>query len=187
MYPVVVLTAFYGFRRSEALGLKWSHIDFNAKSLTVQDTVVRCGKTAAMDKEKCTKNDASHRMLPLKAPMKKFLLKLQKKQAKQKKLLGSCYNDNDYVCKWENGEPFKPTYITDRFIKVLSRSSLPRIRFHDLRHSAASILLKMGHSIKEIQEWLGHSIYATTADIYGHLEDKAKKNMASSMGNKLDF
>jgi len=186
MYPAVLLAAFYGFRRSEVLGLKYSHIDFNTDTLTVQDTVVRCGNVQALDKPR-TKNEASHRTLPLVAPLKEFLLAEHGKQSENMKKLGEGYVKNDYVCKWDSGEPFAPNYITCRFGKVLKKSSLPKIRFHDLRHSAASMLIKLGYSLKEIQEWLGHSTLSTTADLYAHLEYEAKKKMASSLGDKIVF
>ena len=94
---------------------------------------------------------------------------------------GSGYTANDYVCKRESGESFKPNYITERFIKIIRKHDLPKIRFHDLRHSAASLLLANGFSLKEIQEYLGHADISTTANIYGHLLFKAKQNMADRM------
>ena len=184
MYPIVLLTAFYGFRRSEALGLKWQHIDFTADTLTVQDVVVRCGNTESLDKQR-TKNKASHRTLPLIAPLKKYLQDLKQQQADTKVFLGAGYIVNDYVCKRMNGEPFKPNYVSCRFGKVIRRAKLDTIRFHDLRHSAASMLLNIGYSLKEIQEWLGHGTLATTANIYAHLQFQAKQNMAVSLSEKL--
>ena len=184
MYSTVLLTAFYGFRRSEVLGLKWSHIDFTADTLTVSDTVVRCGNTRAIDKKR-TKNKASHRTLPLIAPLKGYLQDLKQQQFENKEFLGNGYTANDYVCKRKNGEPFKPNFISCRFGKVIRKAKLQTIRFHDLRHSAASMLLALGYSLKEIQEWLGHSTFATTANIYAHLQYEAKQNMAISMGEKL--
>jgi integrase len=185
-YPAILLTAFYGLRRSEVLGLKWSHIDFTADTLTVQDTVVRCGNKAILDKPR-TKNKASHRTLPLIMSLREYLLNLKQSQTEDKTLLESSYINNDYVCKRRNGEPFKPNYLSCRFGKVIRRAEMPHIRFHDLRHSAASMLLALGFSLKEIQEWLGHGTLSTTANIYAHLQFQAKQSMAKSIGEKLIF
>ena len=182
IYPAVCLAAFYGFRRSEVLGLKWNHIDFSANKITVQDVVVRC--ETIMDKPR-TKTKASHRTLPLVPQVSDFLLKLKHNQDANKELLGEGYVENDYVCKFDNGTPFNPNYLTCRFIKVIDRSGLPRIRFHDLRHSAASMLLANGYSLKDIQEWLGHGTFSTTANIYAHLQYQAKQNMADSLGKLI--
>jgi len=76
---------------------------------------------------------------------------------------------------------FRPGYITERFYKLIRKHGLPQIRFHDLRHSAATMLLANGFSLKEIQEYLGHADIGTTANIYGHLLFKAKQNMADRM------
>ena len=102
-------------------------------------------------------------------------------------LLGSAYIQNDYVCKRANGEPFRPNYITERFYRVIRKSTITPIRFHDLRHSAASLLLASGFSLKEIQEFLGHGDLGTTANIYAHLQFQAKKDMAASMQSKLQI
>jgi len=168
----------------EVLGLKWSHINFESNTVTVQDTVVRCGNTKAIDKPR-TKNKASHRTLPLIAPLREYLLSLRQKQDANRKLLGSEYADNDYVCTWNNGAAFKPNYISCRFGIVIRKASLPHLRFHDLRHSAASMLLELKFSLKEIQEYLGHGTLSTTANIYAHLQYKAKEDMAVSLGNQI--
>lgn len=182
LYPTVMLTAFYGFRRSEVLGLKWKHVDFKAGTITVQDTVVQ--HDTIIDKPR-TKTKASHRTLPLIPAMRDFLIRLKQRQAENQLLLGTAYITNDYVCKRDNGEPFSPDYLTNRFLQVLRKNKLPHIRFHDLRHSAASMLLANGYSLKEIQEWLGHGTLATTANIYAHLQFQAKQDMADSLGEKL--
>jgi len=186
MYSAVLLTAFYGFRRSEVLGLKWSHINFDADTLTIQDTVVRCGNTKSIDKPR-TKNKPSHRTLPLITPLKEYLLSLKQSQANDEAFLGAGYTQNDYVCKRKNGEAFKPNYLSCRFGKIIRRAKLPLIRFHDLRHSAASMLLALEFSLKEIQEWLGHGNLATTANTYAHLQFKAKLNMAASLAEQISI
>ena len=184
MYPVVLLAAFYGLRRSEVLGLKWNAVDFDAETFTVRDVVVSCDDGGFIDKPR-TKTKSSHRTLPLTSTIHEYLKRLQQSQSEYKLFLGNGYVDNDYVCKWKNGEQFSPYYVSRKFNKVLKKYNLPLIRFHDLRHSAASMLLAEKHSLKEIQEWLGHGDLATTADIYAHLQFEAKRDMAKSMDGKF--
>ena len=182
MYPVVMLTAFYGLRRSEALGLKWHNVDFINNNITICSTVVEYKKVYEKDS---TKTKSSIRTLPLVPRIKAYLQGLQVEQKKNRLLFGNTYIENDYVCKRENGETFRPDYVTERFYYLIRRYKLPHIRFHDLRHSAASLLLANGFSLKEIQEWLGHADISTTANIYAHLQYKAKQNMADTMSEKL--
>ncbi|MCL2773933.1 MAG: site-specific integrase [Oscillospiraceae bacterium] len=184
VYTAILLSAFYGFRRSEVLGLKWSHVNFFNNTITVQDTVVQYN--TVFDK-KCTKNKSSRRTLPIIPQIKTYLTELKECQDKNSILLGNGYIHNDYICKRDNGEAFEPDYLTGRFVKIIRKYNLPKIRFHDLRHSAASVLLANGFSLKEIQEWLGHSNITTTANIYGHLLFQAKQNMAASLGEKINI
>lgn len=175
----IKLTLYYGLRRSEILGLKWSSIDFYNNNLVIENTIVR--QQTVVEKKK-TKNKSSHRTLPLFPEMKEFLIKLKREQTKQKLLCGASYIKNDYVCKWADGKPFETNYITSKLHKIQKANNLRQVRLHDLRHSTASLLLSFGISLKEIQEWLGHHDISTTADIYGHLDYEAKKKIADKIG-----
>ena len=86
-----------------------------------------------------------------------------------------------YVCINEIGDLIKPHYVTEQFPKLLEANGLRRIRFHDLRHSCASLMLANGVPMKQIQEWLGHSDFSTTANIYAHLDYSSKLNSADAM------
>ncbi len=83
--------------------------------------------------------------------------------------------------RWSDGRPFSPDYVTGKFPKLLEANHMPHIRFHELRHSAASNLLSLGFSLKDVQEWLGHSDIKTTTNIYGHLDAKRKLSMAEAL------
>jgi Site-specific recombinase XerD len=91
-------------------------------------------------------------------------------------LLNSFYVESDYVFTWSDGRLIRPDYVSSGFQKILQRHNLRYIRFHDLRHSCASILISMGYSLKEIQEWLGHSdikmtgIFMVTLNIQESIE-----------------
>ena len=176
------LTAFYGLRRSELLGLKWKNIDFANKLLTIKSTVVRNETIVEKDK---TKSESSNRILPIPDVVLSMLKKHRLRQREFRILCGSCYYENDYVCKWENGLPFKPDYISRKMQRVIRDNGLKKIRYHDLRHSCASMLFANGFSLKEIQEWLGHSDIRTTANIYTHMLFDSKKGMADTLSGKV--
>ena len=104
-------------------------------------------------------------------------------QEEYRRVCGRCYNSDylDYICVDEMGNIIKPDYLTEAFPKLLAQHGLRHIRFHDLRHTCASLLLKNGVPMKQIQEWLGHSDFSTTANIYAHLDYNSKLNSASAM------
>ena len=178
----VTITSYLGLRRSEVLGLKWSAINIEYNTLIIQTTVVRTKKIITKD---TTKNKTSHRTLSLPESLCTYLIALKEKQEEDKQLYGNCYNDNDWVCKDEDGTPITPTALSHRYNRLLQATGLPHIRFHDLRHSCASLLLNAGCELYEIKELLGHSQISTTVDIYGHLDFKAKQRMASKMNDLL--
>lgn len=190
---VVYIASFYGLRRSEVLGLKWDAFDFQERTITIRHKAIETrkdNKRVVILKDK-TKNTSSYRTLPLVDEII-VLLKEHKKQIDEnKKIFGNEYDKNylDYVCVNSMGTLFRPEYITDHFTLILDKNIniLKRIRFHDLRHSCASLLLAKGISMKEIQEWLGHSTYSTTANIYSHLEKDAKIKSANVLSNTLTF
>ena len=181
----VILAAFYGLRRSEVIGLKWDAIDFERKTIAIQHTVVQTtvnGKEVLIGKDS-TKTKSSHRTLPLVAPFEEFLLNLKEKQNINRKICGTSYCRDylDYVYVNEMGELMKPNYLTEVFPKFLKNHGLRQIRFHDLRHSCATLLYANGVALKDIQEWLGHSDIATTSNIYTHLDYSSKVASANAI------
>lgn len=181
----VLLGAFYGLRRSEIIGLKWSAIDFEQNTITISHTVTSCnldGKCVIVAKD-TTKTKSSRRTLPLVPYFHEKLLVVKAQQERNQKLCGRSYNREflEYICVDDIGDRFKPNYITSQFPKLLERNGFRKIRFHDLRHSCASLLLASGVPMKHIQEWLGHSDFSTTANIYAHLDYSSKLTSASAM------
>ena len=181
----VMLASFYGLRRSEAVGLKWDAIDFKNKTITISHTVLETtvdGKLQMIAKDRA-KTKSSMRSLPLVEDFEKYLLDLRERQKEYKRVCGNCYNyDYDgYVYVDEMGNLIRPGFITQNFQIVLKAHNLKVIRYHDLRHSCASLLLANGVSLKEIQDWLGHSTFATTADIYAHLDKSTKVSTVNAM------
>lgn len=181
--PILLLTVYYGLRRSEVLGLKWDAIDFTSNTLTIKHTVVK--QTTLVRKDK-TKNTSSKRSFPILDFIRPTLLAMKEEQERNKELLGSCYHDdNNYIFRWADGRPVVPDYVTGAFRKFLKQKGLRQIRFHDLRHSCGSILYSIGFGLKDIQEWLGHSDIKVTGNIYAHLETKRKMDMATVFASNL--
>ena len=174
----VVTAAFYGLRRSEVLGLKWDAVDFEKKTITIKHTIQEVQINGKIQIVACdrTKTKSSCRTLPLVAPYEEILLRMKASQAENRKLCGSCYCTDylDYIYVNEIGEIIKPGYLSAHFVAVLEGHNMPHIRFHDLRHSCATLLFAQGVPMKEIQAWLGHSTIGTTANIYTHLDENSK-------------
>ena len=114
-----------------------------------------------------------------------MLLDLKKSKAANMKLFGKEYTVNDYILKWDDGRPFSPDCVSQKFRDLLDEHNLPRIRFHELRHSCASFLINMGFSLKDVQEWLGHADIKMTANIYSHIDVSRKKSMADMLSSHL--
>lgn len=181
----VLFGAFYGMRRSEALGMKWDAIDFERNTITIRHTftiVDLDGKRIAVTSDQ-TKTKSSMRTLPLVPFVKEKLLKLKAEQEENRRLCGRSYIKDyvGYVCINEIGDIIRPGYITSTFPKLLEEHGMRKGRFHDLRHSCASLLLANGVPMKQIQEWLGHSDFSTTANIYAHLDCSSKLSSADAM------
>ena len=189
IYIPIVLSAYYGFRRSETLGMRWSAIDFENKTITVNHKVTELtenGKTIVYAEDKL-KTKSSYRTLPLIPVVEKKLLEHKAKLERNQKLFGNnyCKEYMDYVCVDEMGKLFRPNFVSDHFGWLLKKYGLKKLTFKELRHSCASILVAEGIPMKSIQEWLGHSNFSTTADIYSHIDYHAKQQSAAAIGNAL--
>ena len=186
---LIQMTAFYGLRRSEALGLKWDAIDFERGTISVIRTVTTItveGKQMEIEQQSA-KTKSSLRTLPLIGSFREYFLQVKEAQELNKQICGNCYNHeyDGFVFVDELGERMRANYLTSAFPKFLEDHGLRRMRFHDLRHSCASLLLANGVPLKHIQEWLGHSDFTTTANIYAHLDYKSKITSAQAMETGL--
>lgn len=158
--------AYYGLRRSEILGLKWSAINFKAKTITINHTIVRVKNISISD---TTKTHSSKRVLNLFDTAEKCLLKILQEQEENKRFFQNEYKNADgYVFTWEDGTTYDPDYISKLFQKATKEFGRPEISLHKLRHSCASMLINKGWDIKKLQYWLGHSDTQTTLNIYAH-------------------
>ena len=187
----VLLASFYGLRRSEVLGLKWDAIDFEENTLEIKHIVTQAsidGKKVLVQADRA-KTKSSLRTLPLVPPIRDRLLMLKGQQETYRRLCGKSYNREylGYLCVDEIGNIIRPNYVSEQFPKLLEKNGLRPIRFHDLRHSCASLLLANGVPMKQIQEWLGHSDFSTTANIYAHLDYASKLSSAQAMLEGLGY
>lgn len=125
--------------------------------------------------------------MPLLPDIEEILLRIKQRQQLCRMAFNDGYNQeyNDYICVNEIGELIKPDYISYKFLKMLRKNKMKEIRFHNLRHSCASLLLKLGFSMKEIQEWLGHADFNTTANIYSHIDVTAKEEKGSKIAKVI--
>lgn len=187
----IMLTAMYGFRRSEVVGLKWNAIDFDKKLISVQHKVLETkinGERTIYKSDKL-KNQTSNRTLPLLPQAESLLLEMKERIERNKEQLGKTYDKRylDYVCVDNIGRLILPSRLTHTFGKTLKKNKLRHIRFHDLRHSCASLMLANNVPMKQIQEWLGHADFGTTANIYSHLDYSSKLDSANTISNVFGF
>lgn len=181
----IMLGAFYGLRRGEAVGLRWSAVDFERKRITINHTVTLAdvdGKQIVVKRDRA-KTKSSLRSLPLVPPFEQLLLKVRAQQMENMELCGNSYSTDylEYIYVDKLGRLISPEYVSDHFSIFLKKHGLRKIRFHDLRHSCASLLYQQGVSLKEIQEWLGHSNISTTLNTYTHMDFSSKETSANAM------
>ncbi len=179
LQPMVYVAIYYGLRKSEVLGLRWQDIDFVRDTITIQHTVV---KNKTIIEKDSTKTSNSRAVMALIDDVKNVLLGLREKEQGYRAFFGSDYIENDYVFKHENGKPYRPDTITRSFQRALKKAGLPIMRFHDLRHSTASILFDKGWDIGEVREWLRHADIDTTANIYTHV----RQSRTIALGNEFN-
>lgn len=166
IYPAIMLAGCLGLRRSEALGVRWSRIDWEQRTVLLDTKIVEYTedhKKVALPVEEM-KNQSSRRTLPL-PPMVVEMLEEQKaRQELYRKMFKGSYNRkfDDYVCVNQLGELMMPSYVTSHFGDLLKKLGLRKIRFHDLRHTFASILINNDVPQINVSNFLGHSDISTT-------------------------
>jgi integrase len=171
-----------GLREGEVLGLRWQDIDFEARTLRVAVTVQAIGGKLVIGTPKTVK---SNRTLPL-PPALIASLRAHHLRQLQERLLGrTSWQDHDLVFPSIKGTPISPRNLVRDFKKLLMRAGLPDIRFHDLRHTSASLLADQGVPVRVAMEILGHSDIRTTQNIYTHVLDDAKREALETMDRLL--
>jgi integrase len=184
MEALYVLAIGLGLRKGELLGLRWSDIDFERHKLTVRTTTQRIeGKVRLLE----PKTKASRRSINLPKFVEQALLQHRERHQKERTHLYPT-DTLDLVFPTTNGTPTEPRNLSTQFARLLTRLAplgVPRIRFHDLRHSMASLMMSQGVPIKVISEILGHTKINITLDIYGHLYDHQRQEAAQKLDDLL--
>jgi integrase len=181
---VLTLALATGMREGELLGLRWSDVDVNKGSLRVARTVTYIPGHGFVEGEPKTVKSKRNIILP---PFVIDTLKRHRVRQLEKRLtLGTAWVDRDLVFPDDDGDFLVFTTLLRRFYKLLKEIGLPRITFHDLRHSAATLLLDMGVPAKVVQELLGHSTISITMDVYSHVLPSMQKDAMDKMGDFLD-
>lgn len=177
-----VLALSTGMRQGELLGLTWSAVDVTGARLEVRASLVY--RTADNWSLADPKSQRSRRRVSLSAVA--ALRSRRIRQAAARLLVGSDWQDNDLVFTDAWGHPLSGTHVTSRpFRELLQRAGLPRIRFHDLRHTVATLLLASGTHPKLVQELLGHSTIALTLNVYSHVTPSMHDEAANTMDRIL--
>ena len=181
---LIQMTACYGLRRSEALDARWSRVDWEKKTILLDAKIIEYkenGKVIIEPVEEM-KNKSSRRTLPLPDPVYEMLCEEREKQDLYRRMFKGSYNRkyDDYICVDQFGGLIRPNRVTQRFADLIRQCGLRKIRFHDLRHTFASILIGQDVPLINVSNFLGHSDLSTTANIYAHL-DKASKQASANI------
>lgn len=193
LYPIIVLIIHTGLRKGEAMALKWENIDFKEKELRVEGSLCRVDVGTKEDgriihgyKILSPKTAKSKRTIPLTDIAFDALKLQQERQMKMKEYYKDIYNDEGFVFARYDGRYLNQRGFMDEYHAFLEKYNIPNIRFHDLRHTFASLLLEAGESPKVIQELLGHSSITTTMDIYAHITKKGKIKAVNKLNELFD-
>lgn len=189
IYPIVLLGLLCGMRKGEIMGLRWDDVSFDKRQIHV-----RCSLCKIMDthpneeghyithyKLMEPKNKTSIRTIPMADAVYDALLRHKKMQEMEKQTFKDIYNDQGLVFAEADGSFLKQRQFNDHYHDLLLRYGIPQVRFHDLRHSFASMLLHEQVSIRTIQDLMGHASITTSMDIYGHIANDMKEEAVSRL------
>lgn len=202
------ITFYYALRREEVLGWKWSQIDFDKKTISLETAILDVSaklspetikkKFKAVTKvittkgrshiveQNTLKTDGSSVVMPLLDSVCDLLKEIKNETEQYKELFGNCYDKRfeEYVFVRPDGYIITPTYVSSHFSHLLKKFDMRKVRFHDIRHTTATLLLKQGWSIKHIQEWLRHSDPSTTAKFYIDVDEEERARVGFSLDEK---
>lgn len=176
-YALFHLIAYRGLRRGEACGLPWWNTDLPNRSITISTALVQLGWNFEFGEPK---SEASGRIIALDEATSLVLRRQKRRQNELRKAAGAAWVEHELVCTERDGSPLHPAKLTDAFHAIADAAELPPVRLHDLRHGAATIMLAAGADLKLVQEMLGHSTIAVTADTYAHVLPELARDTAEA-------
>jgi integrase len=182
LYIPVLLAVTTGMRRGELLALRWCNIDLSAGTASVQGSLEETKEGLRFKRPKTQKGS---RVVVLPSMTIEALRRHKARQAKEKLLLGAAYHDDDLVCAAADGNPIRPSAVSESFARLVRKPGAVRVRFHDLRHTHATHLLRQGVHPKIVSERLGHSTIAITLDVYSHVLPGMQKEAAQLIDASL--
>lgn len=180
---LVVLAVSTGVRLGEALGLRWSNVDLDRRQLRIDKSLRRVTGQGQVLSE--TKTRRSRRTIAVPVMTADVLRRQRSQQANQRRAAGKDWCDGDFVFTTSLGHPMDARNVGRMFRRVLRKARLPRMRFHDLRHSCASLLLAQGVSPRVVMETLGHSRISVTMDTYTHVMPTLLRDAADAMDRSI--
>jgi integrase len=188
--PLVTVTLGVGLRLGEALGLRWADVDLNNGTLSVRTALRRTPVEFREEGEPiyrlvAPKTDRSRRTIQLPEFVIAALHHQRRAQVEVRLAAGGRWLENDLVFAGPIGGPLPPGSVTRRFEALVDRAGLGRLRFHDLRHAAATVMLAQGVELRVISEMLGHSSLGMTADVYAGVVPALGRAAAARMDEAL--
>jgi integrase len=181
-HPIFFLAAYTGMRKGEILGLSWNDVNFEERTISINKTLYKI-KGESLLQEPKTKN--SVRTIYIDDDIIKVLRKQKIKQNLERLKYGGVYKEHNMVFAQETGEFVNAQAVNGLFARFISQSGLPKIRFHDLRHTHATILLSMEVNPKIVAERLGHSSVQITLDTYSHVLPSMKKDLTEQFSKVM--
>jgi integrase len=181
-HPIYFLAAYTGMRKGEILGLTWDDVNFEEKTVYVNKTLYKAKEEYLLQEPK---TKTSFRSIYIDDDIIRVLKKQKVKQNLERLKYGGVYKEHNMVFAQETGEFVNPGGVNGLFARFIEQSGLPKIRFHDLRHTHATILLQMGVNPKIVAERLGHSSVQITLDTYSHVLPSMKKDLSEQFSKAM--
>lgn len=180
---MVILDIFTGMRRGELMGLKWKAIDLENRNVDISQSSQYVSGYGTFIKD--PKNDTSKRLVAIPPHVINHLKQYKIWQESEKEKAGDFWEDRDWLFTQWNGRPMHPDTISQWFPNFIKRHDLPKITFHGLRHTNASLLITDGMDIVSLSKHLGHSLPSTSMNMYGHKLKRAERESSNRLQKRL--
>lgn len=184
LYEPIYFAINTGMRRGEIFALRWDDVDFENQLISIRQTLHRTKGSGFVFRD-TTKTDGSRRSIAASDSVISMLKRMKRKQIEKRIALGSAYQDHGLIFCRDDGSPYNLDYMSREFGQLIRRNNLPPVRFHDLRHTHATLLLQQGEHPKVVSERLGHSTITITMDLYSHVMPNMQKEAAQKLDNLL--